>query len=344
MTEAPTPKNEKLVKLIAMLCGVIVPFIALEIVARLITPVTPTKTANPERPEVYYLPKDAETARGNVFDLEKPAGTYRLCVVGDSFTFGPKLQFFDTFPARLEEMLNLSSSTTKAQVINYGTPGFSTHHELELVRNAFGAHCDSIILEITLNDPQEAPLGRNPLVAEPPTSGLLSYSKVAQFISTRIEAFLSVRRYIDYHYDLFTNPKTRALFEDSITRMKFESDAHNTPFAAVVFPLFDFPIDQGYPFAKLHDQIRDYLTSKGIPALDLQEAFRGADIKRIQLIPGRDSHPNEIGHRIAAEAIYRWLQERQALPQELFKVGEFQDRDGVRNHVRVRSGKNVSRP
>ena len=116
--------------------------------------------------------------------------------------------------------------------------------------------------------------------------------------------------------------------------MKAEADARNTPLFAVVFPLLDFPIDGGYPFKKLHEQILAMLSARGISALDLQSAFAGVDVRRLQLVPGRDSHPNEIGHRIAAEAIYRWLREQGGLPRDLFVAGELRERDNVRSFSR----------
>jgi len=34
-------------------------------------------------------------------------------------------------------------------------------------------------------------------------------------------------------------------------------------------------------------------------------------------LPGKDSHPNEIAHRIAAEQIYLWLERIDLLPKEI---------------------------
>lgn len=287
------------------------------------------KTAAPsERPYTYYLPPQAHSARGNVFTLVKDPKIKRIAVVGDSFTFGPKLHFFDTFPARLEKLLNLNSSFERVEVINYGTPGFSTHDEVALVNNAIKANSDLIILEITLNDAQKEPLRRNPLLA-PQDHGILSYSKLFKLLSERIEAYRSRARYIDYHLQLFSTPQTQKLFVDSISKMKKKAELQNIPLVAVIFPLFDFPIDNNYPFQELHSKISSILKTENIPLLDLTSAFYGIDVRRLQLIPDKDSHPNEIGHRIAADAIYVWLKELKVLPPSLFAVRAYRSRDGV---------------
>ncbi len=313
----------------ALVGSILAVFVILEIAIRCLKPGT-TPENNRERPSVYYLPARADTGRGNVFDEKTTAGTHRICVVGDSFTFGPKLHYYDTFSARLQTLFNLSGQAVKFEVINFGTPGFSTWHEVEVVSSALKMGCHLILLEITLNDAQEAPLGHNPLVARSAKEGVLGYSKIAQWVWGRIESFLSVQRYIDYHYHLFQDPRTGDVFRRSLRSMKEAVDKQGAKLLAVVFPLFDFPIDDRYPFRALHQEIEQSLTGENIPFLDLQRAYRGVDIKRIQLIPGRDSHPNEIGHRIAADAIYRWLRRRHELPEEAFGGRELSERESVR--------------
>jgi hypothetical protein len=122
--------------------------------------------------------------------------------------------------------------------------------------------------------------------------------------------------------------------------MKVAADAHHVPFAAVIFPLFDFPIDESYPFKELHQHIADFLVSRGIPTLDMQKVFSGLNVTRLQLIPGRDSHPNERAHRIAAEAIDEWMRTQKALPEEVFTSQAASHRDDVRD-VRVTAPTNT---
>jgi hypothetical protein len=64
--------------------------------------------------------------------------------------------------------------------------------------------------------------------------------------------------------------------------------------------------------------------------LDLLPAFQGIPVERMQVIPGNDFHPNEIGHRIAAEWILRWLANREVLPAAIIPQSLYRERTDIR--------------
>ena len=70
--------------------------------------------------------------RGSEFPLEKPPGTRRILVVGDSQTFG-MTHGDDSFPAQTHALLK-SSWEDAVEVINGGRPGASTFEELRTFR------------------------------------------------------------------------------------------------------------------------------------------------------------------------------------------------------------------
>jgi hypothetical protein len=72
--------------------------------------------------------------------------------------------------------------------------------------------------------------------------------------------------------------------------------------------------------------IADNANKRGIPILDLRSHFQGIDVYRLQLIPGKDTHPNEIAHRIAAEAILRFLNQRHLIPDQFIPNTVLKDR------------------
>jgi hypothetical protein len=65
----------------------------------------------------------------------------------------------------------------------------------------------------------------------------------------------------------------------------------------------------------MHDAIAGVMQAEGVAHLDLFPAFRGKDPRRMQAIPRVDPHPNEIAHRIAAEAIFHFLLEQGLVPE-----------------------------
>ena len=78
--------------------------------------------------------------------------------------------------------------------------------------------------------------------------------------------------------------------------------------AVVVWPLFDTEVlDDSYIYLELIAKTAKGTTNLGLPTLDLFESFQGLDGRRLALVPFTDSHPNELAHRIAADAIHRFL-------------------------------------
>src|SRR5680860_59718 len=57
---------------------------------------------------------------------EKPKGTFRILIFGDSYVEALQVALEDSFPALLEKKLNAGFSTKKVEVIALGQSGFGT--------------------------------------------------------------------------------------------------------------------------------------------------------------------------------------------------------------------------
>jgi hypothetical protein len=75
-----------------------------------------------------------------------------------------------------------------------------------------------------------------------------------------------------------------------------------------IFPLL-FELEKNYPFQGEVEEIDRFLKSSQIKSVNLLPSFIG---KKTFVLWSRptDSHPNRIAHRIAAEAIYLFLQQQ----------------------------------
>lgn len=273
-----------------------------------------------DRPHYYYQPEGAKFLTDRDYSPDKPKNTIRVAVVGDSFTFAPYMQFDDAFPKRLERWLNLNKKQPAVEVMNLGVPRYSTTHEVGVVKQAITTHSDLIVLQITLNDPEIKPYRPTALVVEQQEApkGIYKYSKLAAFIKARIGFSKSHREYKDYFFNLFGNQKTWANFETPIRQIKKLADDAKVPLVAVVFPLFGYPVDDKYPFFEIHEKVAGLLSNVGIPHLDIAKSYWGEPVDRLQVMPLEDRHPNEIGHRVAAEQILEWMKKEQMLPAEVF--------------------------
>lgn len=276
-----------------------------------------------DRPANFYMPESTVDNRDFFYPAAKEPGTFRVIVVGDSFTFGGKLQFDDTFPKRLERMLNLNRNHRRVEVLNWGVPGFSTRNEEVLVRRAGrDFHADLVILEITLNDPELKPYkvthsfqdNQGDVVV---SHWIFNYWKSLGYLVRRIYNTITHDDYKKYYFDLYEKQDTWNNFKIGIRRIHQIASTEKVPVLGVIFPLFSHPLDERYPFAPLHEKIEQYLSSQSFPYLDLFSNYQGIPPERLQAMPGKDSHPNEIAHRIAADAIYHELLLRDLVPEDV---------------------------
>ncbi|MCB0334078.1 MAG: SGNH/GDSL hydrolase family protein, partial [Bdellovibrionales bacterium] len=160
------------------------------------------------RPHFYYIPPGAHNFRDQSYSFTKPENTFRTVVIGDSFTFGPSMQFDDAFPKRLERILNYSPGALRSEVINFGESGFATVHEVNVVKTALEFSPDLVIHEITLNDAQIERYNPNRDLAAHRFGELtLSYPLSAwhslKWVLQRMKNHRSIQAYIDYHLDSF---------------------------------------------------------------------------------------------------------------------------------------------
>ena len=132
---------------LAFIFGLCLTLGLLELGFRSLEPAIFIPPARQDRPVEYYFDNSKQIA-------EKPPGIFRIVVVGDSFSFGPKMQPGDIFSAQLERFLNLNNLPDEGvEVINLGKPGYSTQQEITVVDKALTLEPDLIILQICLNDP-----------------------------------------------------------------------------------------------------------------------------------------------------------------------------------------------
>lgn len=312
--------------------GVVAALVVIEILFRLLY--RPPVAWN-DRPKGYFIPQNATVLTDRAYSPTKRPGTVRIAVVGDSFSFAPYMQFDDTFAKRLERWLNLNDRQPPVEVINYGVPRYSTSHEIAVVERAIKEQADLVLLQITLNDPEIKPYRPTGLLVDENTgkvkleSGIVRYWRSLGYVVTRIKNTETHRDYVKYFFKLFEGKKTWGNFTKSLQAIVKRCNDAKIPIVATVFPLFGHPVNGEYPFFPLHEKVAGALKELNVPSLDLAENYRDLPLDRLQVIPVADRHPNEIGHRIAAEAMMPWLEGLGLLPKEIFPVRVVPERIGI---------------
>lgn len=318
-----------------LIFGLLMAALAVEGVVRIFDLDVPKDLPWVDRPKSYFIPEGATSLQDKAYPAKKPPNTIRIAVVGDSFTFAPYMQYDDTFAKRLERWFNLNEKQPHVEVINYGVPRYSTSHEIAVVERAIKEEADLVLLQITLNDPEIKPYRPTGLIdsdrfGRPAPKGFfVEHWRTLKLILIKIATARSATDYRDYFFKLFDDKDTYSNFKNSLTTINQLTTNAKIPLRAVVFPLFGFPNDDTYPFHPIHKKVAELLTTLNIPGIDLFETFRNIPLDRMVVLPGKDRHPNEIAHRLAAEDIYAWLKTQNVLPENIFAHRTSPDRISI---------------
>jgi hypothetical protein len=88
----------------------------------------------------------------------KPAGIYRILMLGDSVTFGFGVDQKQSFPAVLEDLLN-KNEKTRYQIIDAGVPGFSIADEAALLPALLARYKPDLVLWTIVSNDYDDSLG-----------------------------------------------------------------------------------------------------------------------------------------------------------------------------------------
>jgi hypothetical protein len=252
-------------------------------------------------------------------DLErvqpKPAGVRRLVCLGDSFTWGVGVLFDDAWPQRVERTLSRARGE-HWEAVNLAEPGMNAVEQVSrLDSEGFGYGPDVVVLGWVLNDSEdddaaEARRARDWAEQEGrepgPFEALWSRSALVRLVRTRVHATLENRRRISGYRSMYADDyagwkKAR----QALVTMGGLCRARGVPFVVVIFPLFANPLDARYPFAEIHAKVAQAAGEAGARVVDLLPSYRKVDWRLLVVDGAADEHPNEIAHRIAAQAIAR---------------------------------------
>jgi len=258
--------------------------------------------------------------RGAAFAVPKPPGVFRIALLGDSVTFGEGVKDQDTFSERLRRLSAERRIVPGASVetVNLGVGGFNTVQEAALLRRLIGTLApDHVILEYALDDVEPAPAmssdsggwqrrdraayeaGSAEAPRPPVALGML---RLTRLMWLSYERRRIAERTLAYYRSLYAdgNPdreKAWAALDEIATLCR----SRGIPLTVVIVPVLA-RLDRDYPFAEMHSQARARAERLGSRVVDLLPAFHDYAGPELWVHPS-DRHPNEIAHRIVAQAL-----------------------------------------
>jgi len=268
-----------------------------------------------DRPEHAYFDADGCTEirtnrwgfRDDEFELEKPAGEWRILTIGDSFTFGLGVAQDDTWPQVLEELLQ-ADREGPVQVINGGFAWmFEPSYYAEWVpTEGLAFQPDAVVVGLCLND-----MGRGiSMVAGPfakprPYWGGERWTPLVALRTWLAQRELEPLRVADYADKLRDDPQVWEETRAGLRTLRDALEPRGVRFVVAVLPMLS-RLDADYPYRELHRIAREFCEAEGIEVVDLMDAFLGRDDRALWVHP-TDQHPNDVGQRLIAEGIRRRL-------------------------------------
>lgn len=220
--------------------------------------------------------------RDQDYVIPRPADSFRIICLGDSFTWGQGVHERDVYVKVLERLLNehQQSSSVNFEVINCGRSGYSTREE----RGCFECQAaeyqpNLVVLQMCENDNQSS---------LPTKEGVVAQSDLRR-------SYLGCAEQI-------------GLLAKQCRSMNCE------------LVVFLFRLDNGsFGWRRLVADIAPTLQTHNVHFLDFSDPrlMDPSPVPSKQLIVHKtDQHPNEIAHRLAAERIERALRKWNLLPEE----------------------------
>ncbi len=279
---------------------------------RALVPTTlPHRGYAPVRDHRVSEPENALGYRDVEHDIGRKPGVRRALFLGDSFTYGIGVTFDDTYPKRVERLLTQSRKEPWETIV-VAVPGIGTGREARLFeRDGIAFEPDVLVLGYVLNDGEDHAAGEERRAAEWQEEAELrknppwwNHSALLRFAVSRMRATSQNRRREANYQGLFEGEKPGFVgSRESLLKIGALARAHHLPWMVAIFPLLANPLDQGYPFVHAHERIAAAAGSAGAMVLDLLPSYRGMNWRLLVVEGEDDEHPNELAHRIAADAI-----------------------------------------
>jgi hypothetical protein len=258
--------------------------------------------------------------------LEKPAGTFRIAVLGSSMDMGWGVKSNDTYINQLEDWLETHASLRglspprRFEVLNFAVAAYSPMQRLEtLRRKVLAFHPDLVIYSATTLDTRLMEIH----LCEMLRKGIdLKYDFVREAASLAAIEDDDVR--VDADRRLVNKDRLKSklrpfywwLYDLTLGTIAAECRAAKVPLVVVVIPRVgkaDAPGVRAAPVARL----KAICAHQGLTVLDLSGSFDQFDPATLE-IAAWDDHPNATGHRRLFLALARALVNDQELYRLLF--------------------------
>ena len=234
----------------------------------------------------------------------KAAGTQRVLVIGDSYTWGYAVAEDEAYPQVAERLLK-ERGRPDIEVINGGIPDYNSRQERQLLEQLIPIYQpDAVFLAYVVNDAEPSTAMPN----NPEETYRHSRSWFLTEAAERLNRKVFQRRLLPSAKDNVGSSYLDGFEEGSvkwrdsreaIRQMRDLCAAAGVPFTILILPDVTQHLDDRYAWQTINDAVVRWGGELQIPTFDLLNLFRGED--QATLIVPWDGHPNAGAHRRMAE-------------------------------------------
>ena len=252
--------------------------------------------------------------RDQEYNRQAPEGVRRVAVIGDSVTFGLGVALDKTYVKGLQARINERPHKSRYyQFMNFGVSGYSSESELEFFKQtARQFNPEVVVVGYVMNDP--IPTARLFSVVAKEMEESKDFGRLAK--KSQVLAWIKMKWKLASEavtargvYEEFYDPQGEYWNSvvESFKGFKALSEQDEFKLVVVVFPmLYDF---KDYPFTAYHEQALSLFKQLEIDYIDLMPVFNRYQASDFRIVKADATHPNELGHRLAAEEIDRYFQD-----------------------------------
>jgi lysophospholipase L1-like esterase len=229
---------------------------------------------------------------------QKPVGTVRTVMLGDSVTFGWGVLAEDTPSKLLETALNQTAGPTRYEVVNTGVGNYNTQMEVAyFLSKGYELKPDVVVLNYFINDAEPTPQRKQSWIAEHSQA----YVVLASAVDKASRLFFGKSDWKDYYRNLYGDDRPGwVAAKDAIHSLASFCRENNIPLLVVNYPELHELKD--YPFPEVTESVSKAAADEQLPFLDLRPFVEDLVPETLWVSP-TDAHPNKIANERFAEAI-----------------------------------------
>ncbi len=238
---------------------------------------------------------DERGLRGGPVGPRKP-GERRILVLGSSVTLGWGVPEDDTMTARLQRMF--AADGKQVEVLNAGIGNYNAVRYVErFKRRLSDLDPTDIVVHYFLRDAEVLDAGRDNWLLRHSELAATTWIAFARYFGRASEKTLEDHYRDVYRHDAQGYREMRAALHELAAIARERGIRVYLAMTPDVHDLVD------YKFGYIHEDMARVAREEGFVYVDLLPPMRNLTPRQLWSMPG-DPHPNGLGHRLMAEALY----------------------------------------